>query len=84
MAQGSTYNFRFTGDLDKMARFLEEQEEEEQPASLDAPSSDTPTFITNGLNMIFAHVANFPQLLIKQDIDVLCPKTEVYDLSRVQ
>ena len=45
MAQGSTYNFRFTGDLDKMARFLEEQEEEEQPASLDAPSSDTKIYV---------------------------------------
>ena len=45
MAQGSTYNFRFTGDLDKMARFLEEQEEEEQPASLDTPSSDTKIYV---------------------------------------
>jgi len=45
MAQGSTYNFRFTGDLDKMARFIEEQEEEEQTVSLDTPSSNTEIYV---------------------------------------
>jgi transcriptional antiterminator NusG len=45
MAQGSTYNFRFTGDLDKMARFIEEQEEEEPTVSSDAPSSDTEIYV---------------------------------------
>ena len=45
MAQGSTYNFRFTGDLDKMARFLEEQEEEEQTVPSDTPSSDTEIYV---------------------------------------